>query len=301
MYGYEEMGLNNEEEAYLATQLAIYGMVSEIKYNTANIEFSLDNIVPSEEKYEDMVNRVILKAKELYLNALNNPYENQAECNSNYLESSINISDNKAIIGPFYDFTTTDEDTKKILGDSYDPKTQISVDNYIEGSTSKVVDKQGNDVTDIRNGEEYFIEVDNVDIIFSQFKTRSQTYYLSSYIYKSDDSKIQYVIPEADKIAFYTVESIIHNIDSGNVNISFVSDEGEPIEGVKYYIYYDEDVFIQDINGFDYQYKILLPIGKYYIEVYELPDKSFLEESIYNFEITPNGECNIVINMDTLK
>lgn len=296
---YIDMKLNNEEEAYLATQLAVYAMVSQIKYDTSNIEFKLDNIVSSEEKYTDMVDRVLAKAKELYLDALENPYESQVEGNCNYYESTINIEDNIAIVGPFYDWSVTDEYTKAFLESSYDPKTKIDVKSYIDGSNAKVVNEQGNEISYIRDSECYYIKIDNADKIFSQFKTCSENYSLYSSIYSSNNSKHQYVILDTKKTSFYTIESIIHNIESGKVNINFITEEGKPIENVKYRIY-DEDKLIQEIEGYDYQYEFSLPVGKYHIEIYDLPDKCFLEDKIYEFEINSNQVVDLNIYMDSL-
>lgn len=297
---YMDMKLNNEEEAYMATQLAVYAMVSKIKYDTSNGEFILDNIIPSEEKYTDMVNRVLEKANELYIDALEKPYVSQVEGNCNYYDSKINIENNIAMVGPFYDWSVTDEYTKVFLGNSYDPKTQINVNNYIESSNAKVVDEQGNEISYIRDGECYYIKIDNVDKIFSQFKTCSENYSLYSSIYKSENFKHQYVILDTKKTSFYTIESIIHNIDSGKVNIKFIAEDGKPIENVKYRIYYNDTELIQDVEGFDYQYEFSLPIGKYHIEVYDLPDKCFLEEKTYGFEINSNQIVDLNIYIDSL-
>ena len=49
---YEQMGLKSDEEAYYATQLAVYEFVSRMQYeDISNGEFSIDSVIASEEQY----------------------------------------------------------------------------------------------------------------------------------------------------------------------------------------------------------------------------------------------------------
>ena len=45
---------------------------------------------------------------------------------------------------------------------------------------------------------------------------------------------------------------------------------------------------------------VLLPVGKYYIEVYDVPEKYFLENSNREFEITKDAETDLEIIFDSL-
>lgn len=79
---YSDLGLQDEEEAYVATQLAVYELVSKKQYkNYANGEFSLDKITYTDESNAQKVERIVSKAKEIYQKAIESPYSEMTDCN----------------------------------------------------------------------------------------------------------------------------------------------------------------------------------------------------------------------------
>ena len=97
---YEEMGLKSEEEAYIATQLAVYEIISRKKLDgISNGTFSLDMIRASEEQHEDMVNRVVAKAKEIANYAMENSYSTDASASVDFEKLEFDhVNDNLTIV-----------------------------------------------------------------------------------------------------------------------------------------------------------------------------------------------------------
>ncbi len=299
---YEEMNLKSNEEAYLATQLAVYELVSHEQYDDiANGEFSIDDIVPASEEYSDMVERVVNKAREMYNNAMDNPYKDQTEGRLVEKQDYLEVDGNETIIGPYVPKTETDEDTKKYLGDRYKPVTKVSVNSYVEGSKATVVDKDGKEKSVFDDGDGFYIKVVGTDKIFSQFTMESMTNHLYARIYETNENKKKYVTLEAKEVSFMSISSVIHGFDYGNLEINFYSDNEDIIEGVCYRIYDEKGQLIQDIEGYAAINEFSLPVGNYEIEVYEIPEKYFIDGYKYKVEIKDQDEAKLNIHLDSLK
>lgn len=300
--GYEEMGLKSEEEAYLATQLAIYQNVSNKQYDKMAIgEFSLDKISPSEEKYEEMVERVVLKAKEIYTKSIENPYKINTSASMTEKPSKIKLDDNTIKAGPFAMLTTTDEYTKKIMGSDFNPVTKINAKSYIENSNVKVIDENGKEISTIGNGEKFYVEIKGIDKAFSQVRIDGRTNYLYARIYETTECKKKYVTLEPKGMTYTNVTPIIHNMDRGAININFKTRSKEAVEGIGYYLYDENNQLLQDVDGYSDEYYFILPVGKYYITTYDVPKDYFIDGEKIEFEITKDQKSNLGVIVDSLK
>ena len=298
---YKEMGLNNDEEAYLATQLAVYELVSIMQYeDISNGEFSIDDINASEQRYVDMVTRIKEKAKELLNYALENPFEDDLSAIMDMPESKITLENDTAIVGPYSIETDTDEITKRIMGEEFKPTVEVNVKSYIDNTSAIVTDKNGNELENIKNGEKFYIKISGDDKIFSQFKLNAKTYLLSAKIYKNNENNKKYVVLEPRDINYSDITSIIYNLGSGSIDINFKNYDDEILSGIKYYIYDENDQLIQDIVARKEGYDFDLPVGKYYIKIYEIPDGYFINGEKFDFEIVKNKENVLDIQVDSL-
>lgn len=297
---YEEMGLNSEEEAYIATQLAVYDFANSMQFDDmVEEEFSMDNIIASEQQYEDMVTRVKEKARELVENAKENPFEENLSAKIKADNVKIRKMDGYAISGPYSATTDTDNITKKIMGENFNSTIEVDAKSYLPDTSAIVSDKDGNELKEVKNGQEFYIKINSTDKIFSQFKLLGKTYVLRARIYKNNENKKQYIVLEPKEIKYSDITSIIDNFDTGRFNVNFKDDKGEKLSGIKYYIYDENDQFIQDIgsNGI---YKFDLPVGKYYIKLYEIPDGYFINGEKFEFEITKNNDSALDILVEHL-
>ncbi len=297
---YEEMGLNSEEEAYIATQLAVYDFANSIQFeDMIEEEFSMNNIIASDSQYEEMVTRVKTKARELIEYAKENPFEENLSAIINIDDAKISTKGEYTIAGPYSATTDTDNNTKQIMGEKFNPTIEINAKSYFPNTNAIVSDKNGNELKEVSNGQEFYIKINGTDKAFSQFKLSGKTYVLRARIYKNNENKKQYVVLEPKEIEYSDIISIINNLDTGKFNVNFKDDEGKEISGIKYYIYDENDQFIQDIDSNEI-YDFDLPVGKYYIKLYEIPDGYFINGENFEFEITKSNESTIDIPVEHL-
>ncbi len=158
---YEEMGLKSEEEAYIATQLAIYEVISRKQLEgISNGTFSLDMISASESQYEDMVNRVVTKAKEIADYAIENVYEtgSSASVDLDNVEFD-HVSDTETIVGPIYIHSENDEYVKKVYGEDLKEYSDIELKSYFEDNTCTILDKDMKEITQVDSEEPFYIKI----------------------------------------------------------------------------------------------------------------------------------------------
>ena len=300
---YEQMGLQNEEEAYIATQLAIYEIVSRQQIqDVANGRFSLDKIKASAPEYEDMVNRVVSKAKELVKDALENRYISD---NAGYFfknkSQAKQQEDGTTLIGPYYTREVLDDYTKLILGDSNVSTTDLSLKSITGEAKAEIVDKDGNVISKINTGEPFYVRISGSDVYFLHltFAINSQNIYAQ--IYASAGNKKQYITVEGSSHIYQNIISLYNKVDYAKLNIDFVNEKGEEITGTNYYIYDEQGNMIQDVDGFGGKNIIELPLGKYYIQQYKTDTDYFVNNNKYEVNLAEKEkEVTIKIQNDSI-
>ena len=299
---YKEMGLQNEEEAYIATQLAVYELVAREQYSgIANGEFSLETIVSADSQYDDMVERVIKKAKEIVEKASNNPYEEGTGVLLENVPKDFKKQNDSIVIGPFKYESTIDEYTMKYLNGEYVLNIDFDIKSFIDDSQVKIVDENGNEVKSVKSGESVYIKFNNNDEIFSILRTEAKTQYLYSRIYKTKECKKKYVTLESKELSYVNIMPLINNLKSGSTKISFLDDNNNIVSGISYYVYNIKDQKLIDVDGYGAEDEFVLPVGKYYIKIYDVPQDYFPNGETFEFEITENETYEVNVHMDSLK
>ena len=300
---YEQMGLQNEEEAYIATQLAIYEIVSRHQIqDVANGRFSLDKIKASAPEYEDMVARVVSKAKEIVKDALENRYTSN---NSGYFNKSNaqvkQQEDGTTLIGPYYTREELDDFTKLILEDSNVSTTDLSLKSINGEVKAEIVDKDGNVISRVNTGEPFYVRISGSDAYFLHltFAINSQNIYAQ--IYASAGNKKQYITVEGSSHIYQSIISLYNKVDYAKLNIDFVNEKGEEITGTNYYIYDEQGNVIQDVDGFGGKNIIELPLGKYYVQQYKTDSDYFVNNNKYEVTLAEKEkEVTIKIQNDSI-
>lgn len=289
---YQDMGLQSEEEAYLATQLAVYEIISRNDIDgVSNGTFSLDKIVASEDQYKDMVDRILIKAKQMADNAIENTYSNQTQTSLNKDDIDFKTEGDETIVGPFYTYIEMDEYIKRYLGSSFVNTTEIETKSFIEESIPHIIDKDGNEIDSIKTGEPFYIKFIGSEQYFTQLRVQINSKSIYTRIYSTAANKKQYATLAANNDRYMKVIAVTHpDVKVGTVKISFKDTEGNEVQGVKYRLYSELGDVLQDIDGYSKWNTYSLPVGKYYIEQYEVPDNYFLNSTRYDINITKEGE-----------
>lgn len=297
--GYKDMGLDSEEDAYYATQLAIYEMAEHKEYSMRGEGFSLDDITCSKKQDDARCKKIIAKAKELYNYANDNPYESQTDEITTGFNHEPKKIEGGYIDGPYISTLTTDDITKDYLKDKYVPEIELTINSILDNTKSVIVDKDGNELKKVMSGDEFYVKVESNEKVFSLFKVLAHNYYLSPRIYKSDSSDKQYVALRTQDLYFVETGSVISGMDTGIAWIWFNSESEEVIDGVSFKLYTEDGKLIEDADGYSNYYEYKLPVGKYYVEVYDIPKDHFLENKKYEFVVESGAEKDYTITMES--
>ena len=284
---YEEMGLKNEEEAYITTQLAVYEMASisnlkEIK----NGLFSLKYVQPIKPKYKDMVERMVSKAEELVENSMKNKYTNKNTTSIETDNAKRKEEGKDAILGPYKATLKLDDYYLNVVGDkNINSNTTLDAKSFFEGTEVKLLDKDLKEVNKVKTGEEFYLKITNYEKHFAQLFFKIDNYKLETHIFSSGKNNKKYIVLENYKYKEIHKNVTSYNVDCGTLDIDFVTVDGKTINKAKYYIYDSENRLLQDIAGFGGDNKYKLPVGKYYIEQYDTIDGYYPSPKKYEVEI----------------
>ncbi len=277
---YEKLGLKNEEEAYMATQLALYQMVS-----TSDIEeikdskFSLKDVKPISYRYKDMVERVVSKANELVEKSRGNIYVNKNTTDLNDDNAKSKIEGNDWILGPIKTKVETDAYYKSLMGDILDSETVLQSYSFFANSEVKLLDKDLKEVSKVKTGEEFYLKVTNYDKSFAHVYLKVDNHRLETHIYTSGNKKNKYMILEDNKYKEVHKNFISNNVEYGTLDIDFLTEKGKEIKDVGYYIYDENNKLIHDASDYGSENIYKLPVGKYYIKQYST-EKGFLKSDL---------------------
>ena len=291
---YEEMDLQNEEEAYIATQLAVYEIISRKQLtDISNGTFSLDMIRASEEQYEEMVDRMLNKAKELANYAMENPYNSNATSSVELDKVEFeHINDDTTIAGPIYIYPTSDEYMKRVYGEELEETSDLSLKSYFEQNKCSIVDENMNEISKVEANQPFYVKIDGPRNYFVQVTISTNLKRPFTKIYSSDNSKKQYIILDSRDLVIKSIKSIAsENVEFSQAYIKFFNTKQEDIENVSYRIYGENGQMLQDVDGFsNNNTPICLPIGKYYIQQYDAPDGYIINQTKYELNITGEEE-----------
>lgn len=300
---YEDMGLQNKEEAYIATQLAVYEMISRQQVNgIANGTFSLGEIKASEEQYKEMVDRVLNKANELVTFAIENTYEDTNS--SSFDTKSVDVVDegNETLIGPFYTHTTPDKYLDIYLDDSYKFMTEFKATSFYEDSEVYTCDKDGNKLSEVETGEAFYVKIIGNERYFAQLNVSVYSKVIYTRIYSGGTNQKKYAVLSDKNNISKTVTALEENVRTRDVKISFLNDSNEVITKLKYKLYDENGKVLQDNDGYSGWNEYRLPLGKYYVEIYDVPDEYFLNSNRYDIDLTEEGDMiKIEIKIDSLE
>lgn len=151
----EEMGCKNADEAYMATQMAIWEIMNRTsEASKSSTLFRVKNVTPVSGK-EDVSNRIVEVAQKLVNSAENDPYNvvpTMVIDNSNAKLNSIAGDDAHKILGPYsVDVESSDKKDVKFL--------KVTLTEAPENA--KIVDENGNEKTIVSGGDKVYIKLDN--------------------------------------------------------------------------------------------------------------------------------------------
>lgn len=297
---YKTMGFDSEEDAYAATQLAVFELVNAKDYSMKNGEFSLDNLVAINKRDDQRCKKIITKAKEIYNYAINNPYEINTDVKSDGLEKPLEEVDGGVLVGPLTFTTYTDEETKRLLSQDYNDDISVGVASFMQNTNAIFLDKDLNEIKSISSGDTFYIKVLSEDKVFSVVDISAHTNYLIGRIHSKDGTDKKFVTLDKKGFAYVENFSIIYGLDFGYTNVSFVMGNKKLLDGVRFYIYDEEGTLIEDADGYATDYEFALPVGKYNLEIYYEPKGYFFKDKAVYFEVKKGEHTTLEITVESI-
>ena len=293
---YSELGLKDENEAYAATQLAIYDVLTQrdvldMKDGKLRIANVSTNIEDCKEKCE----RIKKAATKLSEHAMNNTYINYYNNGINGLEENkynYNAETETGLFGPFTSFLEYTDEAKRIgLKNS---STKFNIINLKEDiSKVSVVNEQMNEVESIDTNSPFYIKIDGEDKYCAVLIINNEAEFLISNVYTNKTSKNRYVTLQSYTANYTKVQSFTKGIEVGKITVENVDRESNILHGSKYYILNEKGKIVLNVTDFSID-NVELPIGKYYIHEYFAPEDCLLNNNEYEVEITDSKDNNKV-------
>ena len=300
----EELGVANEDEAYIATQLAVYeALTIKNPLDIKNGDFYIENVVTSDSKYNDALERIKTCVNNLVDLAINHEYSNTYKSSitgQEFLSCKYDSQTNTTLIGPIVTDIKYDEIIKRLNVDENTSQTEFIIENYTPDIANvSVVDKNMNEVNSIDTGSLFYFKVDGEDKYSAGILINILGKILISKLYESDMSNTMYVALDTYNVMQSALYSISNNIDTGKVTVRF-KDNDEYIYGAYYQVLNEQKEVIFDVKGYNVS-NFTLPVGKYYIKEYKAPRNYLLNFNEYEVDLTvPDTNTEVIIKQDNL-
>lgn len=281
----EEMQCANSDEAYIATQMAVWEVMNRTGESLkATKIFRVENIEPIEGK-EESCNRIITAASKLIEKAENEPYTDVPVMHIN--NSNINIVKNigeDALIGPY---------TVSMEG------VEESKVNYIRATlesapaSAMVTDENGNEKTLLADGASVYVKINGseADSTFD-IKFEASVDRVIGLIYENSNSDMQDYVKLSTKLDNLEGNSTIEwstSVTIGTIDLTVIDNENNPIVGARFALKSSEGKTYGEIeSGTDGKIMFYgVPEGEYTLEQITVPEGYELSETAKN--ITVNG------------
>lgn len=266
----KDMGVNTIDEAYIATQIAIWEIMNRTgESKNANSVFRVEDTKAIEGK-EDSYNRIINAAKKLVQEAEDNPYTDipVMKIGNSNVESQ-DFGDDEVLIGPYtITIERTGADTVKVIKAS-----------LIDAPKSaRVTDKNGNDKTLMSSGDSVYIRMNSSEDD-STFKIQFEAFVNRKVgeIYEEKNEATQHYLKLGTQSDYLKGDSTIEwstVTTIGTLELECVDEDDNPVVGATFELLSTEGKVYDELDtGTDGKIMFYgMPVGKYIVREKNVPD-----------------------------
>ena len=281
-YSASQLGVNSDEEAELATQLAVWGVVNSSNFDDsqkATKVLDMDNLKPVA-GYEAYMTRVKAAAKRLINRAIADPYYSNPILYINPANAKMVVGSEYMIAGP-YEVKATGFDVSSV-------KASLSG----APASAQITDKDGNVKTTVKNGENIYVKMSKtesgseltINVSASGNTVIGKVYGTGN----AGDGKQDYGIIVPSPVQLNDSTKLKWATLTGNVKINKVDQYGNIIPGVKFELRDMNNKVVS--SGTTNSSGILefknIKIGKYKLVETQVPSNYIMAKEPYEFEIT---------------
>ncbi len=297
-----EMGLDTEEEAYLATQWAMWELMQRTGESTKHgRDFFVENVNPKSGK-EALVQKTMAVAQRLVQTAINDPYSSHPVFNVDDKGAKLTTIGDDALIGP-YVFTVSG-----LYKESYLKSMTASLVNA--PASARITDVNGNDKTTVANG----------DSVYIRMSTKEDSTKFQLHCSVDIDRKFGRIYGQSGEVQDYVwVESVPETLagdipitwnkvnTAGEIKIIKKDQEGLPIKGVRFALYkadgvtvvLDNEKCVTDKNG---TLKFTnIPEGEYILKEVSAPEGYVIKEHTKNVTVKRGQTSEVEVINERIK
>ncbi|MBO5477096.1 MAG: Cys-Gln thioester bond-forming surface protein [Clostridia bacterium] len=296
MHGYpnctpESIGCANDEEAYMATQMALWEVLNRTGESLkAGLIFRVENVTPLAGK-EDFYNRSVAAAKKLVAMAETQPYTEVPTLVVNTESAALNYIGSDALMGPYI-----------VRVDGTAKSTVKSITATLENAPASAIitDVNGNAKTSIANGDSVYVRMSGNEETTS-FKVK----------FAADvDRKIGCIYTQPGNVQDYVrLDTIPNNMDlsvtinwtktstNGRIELIKVDQDDQPVVGAKFRLSEADGTVIGDfstgVDGRITYYNV--PAGDYILTELEAPEGYVIKSQSTNVTVKAGETSDVKV------
>ncbi len=292
-----QMGLDNEDEAYMATQWALWEIMNRTgESQKAGRIFRVDNVQPLASK-AGFVNKTLEASKRLVNIAVSDPYTGHPVFEVNDKQAKLTTIGNDALIGP-YIFNVSGVYNASCIKGLYASLVNAP-------SSARITDANGNAKTSVSNGDSVYIRMSaNENSTSFKLHCRADVDRKVGYIYSQSGYVQDYIIIDSEP---ETLEGDIPitwnrvNTD-GEIKIVKVDQENQPVVGAKFRLQRpDGSTVIEASTGKDGVLKFSnVPEGNYVLVEVEAPAGYVIKEKTKNVTVKRDETTTVNVVNDRI-
>ncbi len=293
-----DLGLANNEEAYLATQMALWEVLNRTgESHKAGLIFRVNNVTPKA-GMEGLYQRTTAVAARLVSMAEASPFYEVPTLVVNTESVTIRNIGTDAIVGPYY-----------VRVDGIKTSTLKSITASLENApaSARITDENGNNKTSIGNGDALYVRLSGTeDTVSFNVKFHSDVDKVCGRIYTTGGDVQDFCI--VDKVPVSMDEKVTINwskIDTyGQIRLTKVDQDDQPVSGAKFKLTNADtgEVMVESVETGDSGvltfYK--LPQGNYVLTEIEAPYGYEVKEATKNIYVKSGEMSNVKMVNDRI-
>ena len=227
VYGYPntspaEMGCASDEEAFMATQMALWTVLMKTGESEGTRVFNLDNIYPKP-GYEDFMKRAAAAAQRLNARAIADPYLPNPSLTVD-VSSAQSVNQNRTVLTGPYRLNVSGGTVSSIRAFLTDAP-----------ASAKILDANGNEKTTFSNGESVYVSLADTESAGTMtLNVVADTNKIVGSIYTGGEAAQNFVRTDTVPVELSASVNIKWASQKGSIEIQKVDQDDKAISGVKF-------------------------------------------------------------------
>lgn len=285
-----QLGLSNNEEAYLATQMAVWTAVNGTS-DTKGLSFDMSKL-QANVKYSSYTSDMVKNAKKVASQLLKTSYNpGSFSVDSSKAKVDYEYSDSQIRIGPY---------SAKVTGYSSLNKLNASITGG--NSSAKLVDKNGNKKSTFNKNEQIYVLVSKASAGNLKINVSGKANKYVGVIYGKGDWQ-NFIFLDTDQVEVSGSANVSWKESKGNIKVVKSDQDSKPVQGAEFALMDSNGKQVAsgktDAKGILSFNK--LDLGKYTLKEVSVPDGYIIEKASYNITVKRNQTSEVKVKNTKVK